>query len=418
MSGKQLSVRLHGHPVGILSQDDTGRMAFDYLPEAQAPVSLGMPLREEPYDHACCVAYFGGLLPESMEARKAIAKQYGANANNDFSLLRVIGYDCAGAVSLHPPDEPVADRETEPQDARVLAGDELARHIRELPKKPLFIGVDGLRLSLAGAQEKAAVCLLGDRIALPQSGSPTTHILKPAIDRLEDTVQNEYLCMRIARWLGIETPEVEMRRAEDVPFLLVARYDRKVLGDGRLRRVHQEDFCQALGVPSALKYQADGGPGLVDCFDLLRRTTRPVADRNRLIELVVFNYLIGNRDAHGKNFSLLHPSPALAHMTPAYDLLCAGIYDTQSDKMAMKIGGYYEESRIHPRHWERFCKEAGISYPALKKTLLRQAEALLPAAQAERELLRQGEFDTDVADQVLAFLARQCESVIKRFQAE
>lgn len=417
MTDKQLSVRLHGHPVGTLRQDETGRMSFAYLPEASAPVSLGMPVREEPYDHARCVAYFGGLLPESDEARRAIARRFGVSPNNDFSLLKVIGYDCAGAVSLHAPDEPVADREAEPLVARQLDEGELAAHIRELPRKPLFLGVDGLRLSLAGAQEKAAVCLDGDgKIALPQDGSPTTHILKPAIDRLEDTVQNEYFCMRLARRLGIDTPEVTIRRAEDVPFLLVARYDREQLPGGRLRRVHQEDFCQALGVASALKYQADGGPGFRECFDLLRQASRPVPDRNRLAELVVFNYLIGNRDAHGKNFSLLHPRPGTVQMAPAYDLLCAGIYDEHGDRMAMKVGGYYEESKIQPRHWERLCKEVGFAYPAMRKILQRQTRAILPAAEAERAALRDSGFSARVGDRILAFLEARCERVQTRFE--
>lgn len=413
--GKRLSVRLYGKPVGVLEQDVIGKMHFTYLPEATQPLSLSLPLQESAYGQEVCEAYFGGLLPEGEPARRAIGMRFGINPKNTFSLLKAIGYDCAGAVSLHDSDEPVREMDPVPLTGRILTEAELACHIRELPRKPLFIGVEGLRLSLAGAQDKAAVCLMDGQIALPQHGCPTTHILKPAIDLLEETVQNEYLCLRIAHRLGIQAAHAEIRQAEGIPYLLVARYDRYLSEDGRISRIHQEDFCQALGVPSAYKYQREGGPGFRECFDLLRRTTRPVLDRNQLAELMVFNFLMGNTDAHGKNFSLLHGRNGEIRMAPAYDILCTRVYSGLTDRLAMKVGSEYEMPRIFPRHWEALCKQIGFSYPALKKTVLRQCDVLPVIIRQEVAELQATCIATEIPSQILNLLEEQCDLTRRQF---
>lgn len=412
-SEKELSVRLAGQPVGVLSQDPQGKMNFVYLPAAHQVLSLSLPLTDASYGHERCEAYFGGLLPESESARKAIGLRFGINPKNTFSLLKAIGHDCAGAVSLHAPDAPITEREPLSLKGRVLTDAELATHIRELPRKPLFIGVEGLRLSLAGAQDKAAVCLLDNQVALPEDFNPTTYILKPAIDLLDGTVQNEVLCLRLAARLGLNVPEVQIRQVEDLSYLLVQRYDREILSDGRLRRIHQEDFCQALSVASAYKYQREGGPGFKECFDLLKRTSRPALDRTQLAETMVFNFLVGNMDAHGKNFSLLHKTAGLTRMAPLYDVLCTRVYEGLTDRMAMKVGSEYEVSRVFSRHWEAMCKEMGFSYPALKKIFRKQLELLLPAAEAEAALLRNTGFEAPVLGRMLAFFRRNAERVEK-----
>lgn len=275
MSPKRLSGRLHGRPVANLDQDDSGRMQMAYLPGSIRPISLSMPIREEPYASAACEAYFGGLLPESDEARKLIARRYGANPNNSFTMLQAIGHDCAGAVSLHPPDDPVIPAQTLPLVGRPISESELAGHLRDLPKKPLFLGIEGLRLSLAGVQNKAALCMIEGQLAIPLCGTPTTHILKPSVSGYEDIVLNEYLCLTLARLVNLKVPAVEYRRAEGLPYLLIERYDRRIDDVRRIGRIHQEDFCQALGVRSAIKYEVDGGPRAADCFQLMERTRRP-----------------------------------------------------------------------------------------------------------------------------------------------
>jgi serine/threonine-protein kinase HipA len=428
---KALAVRLYGERIGLLEQTATGKMRFTYLAESARPLSIGMPVQPEPYDEVRTEAYFGGLLPESEMARKAIGKRYGVNYHNSFSLLKAIGYDCAGAVSLHPVEELIQPENVKafPLQGDVLSESALYQHIRELPQKPLFLGVDGLRLSLAGAQDKAAVCLIDNEVALPQNGCPTTHILKPVIQGFDGMVHNEYLCLRLAARIGLTVPHAEIRWAQDVPYLLIERYDR-IVRNHQVQRIHQEDFCQALGIVSARKYQSDGGPDFKACFDLLYNTTQPVKDRNALAALMVFNYLIGNMDAHGKNFSLLHrpmqgrsigasgqtDTEDFIELTPVYDVVCTRAYPDLAEKMAMKIGGYYEPEKILPRHWERQCKEMGYSYPALRETLHQQAMNILELVHTERNQLVEAKLFHPIVDDMTRFFEMHINKTLERFK--
>lgn len=410
---RSLSVRLYGKHTGTLSQDEAGKMAFQYADGAQNILTLCMPIQEEFYPHETCEAYFGGLLPESEPARLALGKTFGINPHDSFSLLRVIGHDCAGAVSLHDVNEPENETDLLPLKGKVLQDGELAQHIIDLPRKPLFIGVDGLRLSLAGAQDKAAVCLIEGQVALPQNGSPTTHILKPNIEYLGNTVENEYLCLKIAEGMGFSVPKVEMRMANKVPYLLIERYDREVV-DNKLRRLHQEDFCQALRIITTYKYQTDGGPGFEQCFEVLKKTVQPAKARIRLAEIAIFNYLIGNTDAHGKNFSLLYSSSGSVTLAPFYDLLCAQAYSRVTNRMAMEIGGVYEISNVRAEDWKNFSKSIGFTYPVLRKMIQTQAERLMAVAALERDKLKDTPFDTKVLGKMLQYFQRQIFDVTKR----
>ncbi|MBX9770037.1 MAG: type II toxin-antitoxin system HipA family toxin [Candidatus Obscuribacterales bacterium] len=414
---KQLSVRLYGLPVGILEQDLRGHMRFTYLDTAARPLSISMPLGKQEYDNNNCVAFFGGLLPESDHARQLLGKRFGISPNSTFSLLREIGRDCAGAISFHAIDQPVRPYEDFDLEGRILSDKELLKYIHELPTRPLFIGVDYLRLSLAGVQNKAAVCLIDGQIAIPQHGCPTTHILKPAIERFTGTVENEYFCMKLAKRLGLSVADVEIRKAKDIQYLLVKRYDRIISGN-QIRRIHQEDFCQALTVPTSHKYQNEGGPSFKQCFDLLRQTSTPVVDRTRLAQVMIFNYLMGNNDAHGKNFSLLYLPNDTIQLAPLYDVLSTRIYEDLTKKMAMKIGSKYELDNVEPRHWQQLCQDIGYSYPLLKETLLSQTEAILKAAREEMDLLQDRSFDMAVIANIVSFLDKHCARTLKRFSAQ
>lgn len=413
---KKLSVWLYGKEIGGLKQTSSGKMVFSYLPNASCNLSLALPVKIEPYDEIQTEAYFGGLLPESEQVRKILGKRYGVNHNNNFSLLKAIGYDCAGAVSLYPSNKSPAYQSvsTFPLSADILSDKELELHIKELPRKPLFLGIKDLRLSLAGAQDKAAICLVNNSIALPKNGCPSTHILKPDIQGVEGSVYNEYFCMRIASRIGLNVARVELRRAQKTPYLLVERYDRVVL-DQLVRRIHQEDFCQALGVVSSRKYQNEGGPDFKVCFDLLKATTQPVKTRNELARLMIFNYLIGNMDAHAKNFSILCPEDNQILLAPAYDILCTKAYEELSPKMAMKIGGVYKPEDVYPRHWEKLSKEIGYSYPLLCKTILQDAESILKAVSAQREEMKEMGLSPPVIDKITSFLEKHINKTIKHF---
>jgi serine/threonine-protein kinase HipA len=401
-----LSVRLHGIPVGTLKQTRDGKLRFEYLEDATRAVSLSMPLNQRRYGNIPCETYFGGLLPESVSARRAIARKFDVNPRNTFSLLRVIGCDCAGAISFQATDDPVEADSVHEVQAEPVPEAVLAEHIRELPQKPLFIGVDGLRLSLAGMQEKAAVCVVDGQVCLPVRRTPTTHILKPSIKDYPATVQNEYLCLRAAGRLGLSVPAVEIRCAENETYLLVKRYDRRFDNKKRILRLHQEDFAQATG--SREKYQRYGGPGLKECFDLLLKSSLPVFDRNMLMEAVVFNCLIGNADAHAKNFAILHDKPGDVRLAPFYDILCTQAYSNLTPDMSMKIGSHYILDEVTTRDWEDFCKQAGLSFPVLRNMLRRQAETLPDIVRDECSLLKSGEFDSEVATQIVEQVERNC----------
>lgn len=381
---KQLAVWLFDHRVGMLTQDKSGRMSFAYADGAKEALSLSMPLREQPYEHDLCESFFGGLLPESAQARKLIGRCFGVNGNNNFSLLGVIGHECAGAISIYPDGiEPPAIAQSA---VVVLSERALAEHIRELPRRPLLAGIEGIRLSLAGAGDKAAVSLIDGNIALASSGAVTSHILKTNISTIGETVSNEFFCMKLAERMGFAVAEVELRMAEDIEFLLVRRYDRDYDQNGNPVRLHQEDFCQALGVISANKYESEGGPGYRDCFELLRRVSRPAVDRNRFVEYTMLNFLIGNMDAHGKNFSLLHGSNL--SLAPLYDVLSTRIYPQLSPRLAMRVDKYYEPDRILPRHWKRLCEACGLSYPAFKRTFTDFCDEIVGRAECLRDDFR------------------------------
>ncbi|XHS01666.1 hypothetical protein ACFB49_32740 [Sphingomonas sp. DBB INV C78] len=251
----------------------------------------------------------------------------------------------------------------------------------------MLAGEGGLRLSLAGAQSKLPVLLVDGRIALPAPGQPTSHILKPPIARFEGTTENEFYCMTLAAAIGLDVAPVTMHTVEDRSFLLIERYDRQVDGDGRMIRLHQEDFAQALGVPSQRKYSSEGGPTFRDIFALLRKAaTRPARDILKLTDAAIFNLIIGNADAHAKNFSLLHVG-GLVRLAPLYDLLSTVAYAELSAKLAMKIVKKAKLEEIEPRHWDRFAEEIGIGAPYLHRRIRQLCQAVLDQNSAADSVL-------------------------------
>jgi len=371
---KELSVRLHGEEIGILGHVN-GKMEFTYNDNAKTPISLSLPLQKEPFKEKACRAYFGGLLPENLNMRELLAKKYNININDDFKLLKAIGHDCAGAISFHQSNEIVNDKKIYKLTGSILSNEELKKHIEELPYRPYM----GKRLSLAGAQEKTAICLYGNKFLLPDDNVPTTHILKTALPNYIQSIQNEYICMKAAKEIGLNVANVEIYKIEDLEFLLVERFDRlKYEGDDVLgndstpyyERILQEDFAQALGIQSRDKYSIT----FKDCLTVLNQTAVPALAKSNFVKQVVFNYLIGNTDAHGKNFSIYWFFDRIT-LTPAYDLLCSSIYDCEQ-RIAMKIGKAKFYADVIERDWELFAKDLDISPKVVFAELERQKKIL------------------------------------------
>lgn len=230
---------------------------------------------------------------------------------------------------------------------------------------------------VAGAQDKLPVVSLQGRLGLALDNTPSTHILKPVIHGIEGSVFNEGFCLALAEALKLTVACSQIMTVQHQSFLLVERYDRQMQPDGSLIRLHQEDFCQALGVVPEYKYQNEGGPSLKQCFELIRQATRPNAPQVlMMLDYVIFNVLIGNHDAHGKNFSLLYYAKG-AVLAPLYDALSTAVYPSLTVKMAMKLGSKYEFDQVYERHWLRFAEESGLS-PALVKKRVREIANKLP----------------------------------------
>ncbi len=385
-------------------------MAFRYAgswleaPDA-VPLSHSLPLRKQRFGRNECRGFFAGLLPDESQ-RRIIARNLGISARNDFAMLEQIGGECAGAVTFVPEGQSLPEHENS---YRPLTGGELAKLLRDLPRRPLMAGEEGVRLSLAGAQDKVAVHVAGDQVSLPLGPSPSTHILKPAIEHYEGIVFNEALCMRLADAVGLPAARTEIRQVEGIDFLLVERYDRRIAADpdgspGPLEREHQEDFCQALGVVPENKYQNEGGPSYKQCFDLLRQVSSvPVLDLRAMLDAAIFNFLVGNHDAHGKNFSIVYGQQT--RLAPLYDVVSTAFYPELATKMAMKLGGEYVSEKVRVKHFEAFAEEVGLGKPMVRTRLGELAQAVLDS------LARVGE-GRDVETALATLIRTRCEKIL------
>ncbi len=390
----QLDVCLHDRLVGMLERAEQGRLRFSYSPEVPTdpspPLSLSLPVRAEPYEDEECRGYFSGLLPEGGFLR-AVARAFGVSASNAFSVLDAIGGECAGAVSLAP----AGTARPAPGGVRWLDAAGLHDLIAESPERVLAEGFDGegLRLSLAGAQEKLPVIFGGGRVGITAGEPPSTHIIKLPIEGFSDTVPNESYCLALAAASGLTVCDAEARTASptaffgeppegSIPFLQVRRYDRTA--EEPVRRIHQEDFCQALGHPPDIKYEAEGGPGVSDCARLIsQHSAVPARDRLAFAEALLFNLVIGNCDAHAKNYSLILEGEGAPRLAPLYDLLSTAIYPRLSRRLAMRLGGENRPEYIRPRHLERMAADLGMRPLALQRRandLCERVEAALPVA--------------------------------------
>lgn len=343
----ELAVWLYGVRVAVIDQQ-RGRLRLAYTEDALDQHPLGMPLlslslalRRERYMHGVVRPFLDGLLPEG-EARQAVARKFGVGGDDTLGLIRELGRDCAGALVIQPVDDASPPTSTT-LTAERLNDDEIADLVVNLHSAPLGAG-GRVRISLAGVQEKLLLTRMPDGAwGLPVDGTPSTHILKPEIARFPNTVENEAFCMRVAKHLGFAVANVETATFGGKKLIVVERYDRVVHSDGSVERIHQEDLCQAIGVSPDKKYEEDGGPSLARIADLLHATAGPDSVE-ALLHAVTLNVLIGNGDAHAKNFSLLHEPSGALRLTPLYDLLSTLFYG--DDHLAMYVDNVHRTNRV------------------------------------------------------------------------
>jgi len=352
----RLAIWLYGSKMATV-EDERRRLRLEYTADATQKfpggiplLSLNLPLTTERYPNNITRTFLDGLLPEG-NTRRVIADGLGLRADDTFGLIRALGRDCAGAVVIQPDEEPPPPEPTVTT-AEPLTDMQLAELVANLPSAPLGVA-KRVRISLAGVQEKLLLTRLPDGSwGSPVDGTPSTHILKPEILGYPQTVENEAFCMRIAKHLGLPVADVEtMETVAGQQLIVVSRYDRVIDSSGAVERVHQEDFCQATGTSPSNKYQDDGGPSLRRIAAILQATDP--ASLDSLLRALTLHVVVGNGDAHAKNYSLLHETSGTLRLAPLYDVMSTLFY--RDDKLAMYVD---DVRRIDRVFFDRIVNEA------------------------------------------------------------
>jgi serine/threonine-protein kinase HipA len=382
-----LPVYFEQRRVGAIDVDKSGP-GFRYDPDwivlrGAFPISVTMPLNSERIASDTFLPWAANLLPENEQLR-TLGQILGMARSDVIGLLSAIGGDTAGALSIGQPG-----RTGTVQWRPVTAPEELEALIENLPNKPFLVGDEGVSMSLAGGQTKLAVAVDNTgRICIPMNGSPSTHILKPDAPRLCGSVHNEAFCLTLARRMKIPTASITTGLAGKRTYLLARRYDRANMG-GRWRRLHQEDYCQALGKPPTAKYETNQtgicGPTLRDMFELTRQRMFP-SDTVRLLDLVIFNVLTCNTDAHAKNYSIMLRGSG-ASLAPMYDVMCGEVWENVTKHMVHKIGGINRADYLTGRHWQHLARECGLNPgEALERVATLAKSVISEAETAESEV--------------------------------
>lgn len=410
-----LDVYMQDNLVGYLESKDTGQMTFiydiNYLNKAAYGISISLPLQEEIFTGLEVNAFFSGLLPEE-SVRERLAKFLGISNKNSFALLEEVGGDCAGALSLYPHGfNPLDSLKSKSENIETLNNLKIKEILNLIKKRPMLAGDNGYRLSLAGAQDKLAIRFFDNKIILVKNGYPTTHILKPIIEHIKDSAYNELFCMKLARSLGINVPEVFLYFIDNTPYYIVERYDRFVDNNGNVKRIHQEDFCQALGIIPERKYEREGGPSIKSCQELiLNNTMFPAVDNIKLLNIIIFNYLIGNADAHGKNFSLLY-NKNKPELSPFYDLLSTAVYSELSENMAMKLGGKYKPKEVCLRHFYKLVASTKLAESAMNKQIKYMTNNIIECAVNLKINLEKNGINSDIFNEIINLIKNRVKRI-------
>jgi serine/threonine-protein kinase HipA len=399
--------------VAQLDEDSQGRLelvyAAEWLDSAEAfAISLSLPLQPTPHPASVAHSFFANLLPEGL-VRERICQRLKLSADNDVALLRAIGGDCAGALSITDQAAHPRDDHYEAIDARQLA----AWATGEVPVLPAITGRAGVRLSLAGAQDKLPVKQDQEGLWLPQGNSPSTHLLKFTAERFSRLPANEAFTTLLAHELGLRTVKIEILETETNPIAVIERYDRTL--SEPVQRLHQEDACQALGIGPSRKYEGEGGPTLARCFDLARRyCSTPVKALDDLLRWTVFNVLAGNADAHAKNLSFLHTAGRQVELAPAYDLVCTAVYKQLDASQAMSIGGQRDPANLSREHWEGLAEATGIRPRVVLATVEELAAGAPRAAETARVCFEAERGPDPLVEQITRLLQKRARRLLRQ----
>lgn len=378
---QELYVYMNEIHVGTLVRGPVSHLQFTYdqswldLKDTR-PISLSMPLTEIPYKGAIVDYYFDNLLPDSDLIRQRIQARFNSPSKKCFDLLSLIGGDCVGALQILTQPKVKNARKIS---AVPMTEQKIARLLMHYKTAPL--GMDrelDFRISIAGAQEKTALLWYKNRWHLPQGTTPTSHIVKLPIGKIEhsgidlsESVENEWLCLKILSAYHLPVNQAKIVQFEKIKTLVVERFDRRWTQKGDwLMRLPQEDLCQALGRPGGLKYEADGGPGIQDMMNILLGSSEAANDRKRFMKSVFLFWVLGAIDGHGKNFSFYIGPQGRYQLTPLYDVISAYPLAAKKQiewsklKMAMALKSknkHYLWNMIQLRHWLIMAKRCQFS---------------------------------------------------------
>ncbi len=386
---------MNGHVIGTYSKKSSGANEFSYDNgwlnlAGSRPISLSMPLRKLAFKGDNVFNYFDNLLPDNPLIRERIVARYKAPSSQPFDLLTEVGQDCVGALQFvrentPPPSvHPIAYQVlTQEQMVAILQGYQSGAPLG------MITDLDDFRISIAGAQEKTALLFHEGTWCLPLNTTPTTHIIKLPIGKikshshiidLSDSVENEFICMSIAKEFGLPVPNCEILEFDEIKALAVERFDRVYDKErNAILRLPQEDYCQVLNIPSGQKYEQDGGPGIKDIMAHLMGSSYPLQDREMLMKTQVIFWLLGAIDGHAKNFSVFIGPHGTYRLTPLYDILSAypvlggqGLH-MRDLKLAMGLKGSkgkkYECDYIYPRHFLATANEVGFNPDKMQKII-------------------------------------------------
>ncbi|QOV96652.1 MULTISPECIES: type II toxin-antitoxin system HipA family toxin [unclassified Novosphingobium] len=422
-----LDVLINGRLVGRLEKAASGATSFQYARawlgwEHRFAISLSLPLVPTAYRGAQVAAVFDNLLPDRDTVRHRVAERMGAQGTDFYSLLEAIGRDCVGAMQFLPEGDTQADSldvKGEP-----VSETEIEAMLADLARAPLGVDRDHeFRISLAGAQEKTALLHMNGQWLRPVGTTPTTHILKPQLGQIpsadgmidmSDSVDNEHYCLNLMAAFGLSVAHTQIATFGTRRVLVVERFDRRWRSDGRLLRLPQEDCCQALGLPSTLKYQSDGGPTMRDLLGLLKGADDPQADQAALFKSQILFWLIGATDGHAKNFSIFLDPGGRYRLTPFYDVLSAqpaadkGQIAPARFRLAMSAGRnrHYRVGEVMGRHFVQTGKAAGLGPATMAKAITELLDRASEAATRARAAMPE-DFAISVHDSIAPAIERR-----------